>query len=252
MTMQTTQTWNADDYARNAPFVPALGGALLELISTPAPARILDLGCGDGVLTQRLIERGYDVLGVDASDAMVRAARARGIEARREDGHALPFREQFDVVFSNATLHWLTRPDDAIESVRNALRPGGEFVGEFGGAGNVATLVRALVARLDARGIDGAACVPWYFPSAAEYATRLERGGFHVDFIAHFARPTPLPGDVIAWIGTFGESFTRVVPEAERQAYLEEVRAAVHEPLTDASGRCILDYVRIRFRATKR
>jgi trans-aconitate methyltransferase len=248
----TTQTWNADDYARNAGFVPTLGSALLELITTRAPARVLDLGCGDGVLTKQLGERGYDVLGVDASEAMVVAARARGIAARCEDGHTLPFEEEFDAVFTNATLHWLTRPDEAIAGVRRALRPHGEFVGEFGGAGNLATLVRALVAGLETRGIDGAACVPWYFPTAAEYATRLEQGGFHVDFIAHFARPTPLPGDVLDWIATFGESFTRAVPKAEREAYLHEVREAVLGPLRDASGRFTLDYVRLRFRATKR
>lgn len=250
--MAITQTWDASDYKRHAGFVAELGAPLIDLLGLPRGARVLDLGCGDGVLSEQLAGRGYDVLGIDASEAMVQAARERGITAQVCDGHALSLEQAFAGVFSNATLHWLTRPDEVIAGVHRALRPGGVFAGEFGGAGNVATVVHALTAALDARGIAGQAAIPWYFPSPGEYASRLERAGFRVDFIAHFDRPTPLPTDVVGWIGTFGESFTHRLPERERAAYLEEVRARLAEQLVDEAGRWVLDYVRLRFRATKR
>lgn len=248
----SAQTWNADDYATHAHFVPTFGKALLDMLTLPAPARVLDLGCGDGVLTRELCARGYQVLGVDASPEMVSAARANGVAAEVVDGHALPYPPAtFDAVFSNATLHWLTRPDAAIAGVARVLCPGGQFVAELGGKGNTRRVVAALVAGLDARGIAGESLVPWYFPSAAEYAHKLEQAGFRVDVMAHFDRPTPLPGDVLGWIATFGDSFTRAVPEAERADFLQEVRARLAPELLDAHGRWVLDYVRLRFRATK-
>ncbi len=238
------QTWSAADYTRNASFVPALGEALLGLLTVTPPARVLDLGCGDGALTAQLVQRGFDVLGVDASEAMIAAAAERGLPARVVDGHQLPFEREFDAVFSNAALHWMTRPDEVIAGVHRALMPGGELVAEFGGAANVASVVHALVNELERRLI--APPQPWYFPTPAEYATKLEHAGFRVEFIAHFDRPTSIPGDVLDWVATFGERFTSAVPEFERAAYLRDVRAR----LTSLNG--VLDYVRLRVRARKR
>lgn len=250
--MTQAQRWNAGDYRTNAPFVPELGKAVLDLLSVPAGARVLDLGCGDGVLSQELCFRGYDVLGVDASHDMVCAARARGVAALHADGHDLPFApESFDAVFSNATLHWLKRPDTAIASVYRALRPGGQFVAEFGGLGNTQRVVHALVSGLTARGLAGAEAVPWYFPSPGEYATRLERAGFRVEVMYYFDRPTPLPGDLLDWIATFGDSFTNLLSDAARESYLRDVRAELACELVDSNGVWVLDYVRLRFRAKK-
>ncbi|MET0282931.1 MAG: methyltransferase domain-containing protein [Polyangiales bacterium] len=224
--------------------MPALGEALLGLITVAPPARVLDLGCGDGALTEQL--RGYEVVAVDASPQMIEAAQRRGLDARVVDGHALPFRDEFDVVFSNAALHWMTRPDEVIAGIHRALRPRGELVAEFGGAGNVASVVEALSRELAARELP--APQPWYFPSAGEYASKLERAGFRVELVAHFDRPTPLPGDVLDWIATFGERFTSCVRPAERPRFLEDVRARL-APLQQ--GEWVLDYVRLRVRARK-
>ena len=90
---------------------------------------------------------------------------------------ALDFDAEFDAVFSNAALHWMRDADAVIAGVHRALRPGGRFVGEFGGAGNVAAITVALTAVLQRRGIDAGAAIPWFFPSAAEYRGRLERHG---------------------------------------------------------------------------
>jgi SAM-dependent methyltransferase len=246
-----TQTWDPERYARNAGFVAELGMPVVDLLSPQPGERVLDLGCGDGVLTAKLLALGCEVVGVDASAAQVAAARARGVEARVLDGHALDYTEAFDAVFSNATLHWLRRPDEVIEGVWRALRPGGRFVGELGGHGCVATICGALVDALDRRGIDGAARIPWYFPTVEDYGERLARRGFSVPFVKLFPRPTPLPGDITGWLETFAESFTQAVEPGSRGDYLAEVRDRLRPLLSDDEGRWTADYVRLRFAAIK-
>jgi len=242
--------WDPARYAANASFVPRFGEAVVDLLTLPEGARVLDVGCGDGVLSLVLEARGYRVYGVDASPEMVTAARARGIDAHVADAADLSVPGPFDAVFSNATLHWLVRADAVLRGVRAALRPGGRFVGEFGGAGNVEAVVVALASALARRGLDGAAANPWYFPSVAEYAQKLEAAGFRIDGIGTFERPTPLPGSVTDWIETFGQRFLAAVAPAERPSLLAEVEEALAPTLRDAAGRWTLDYVRLRFSTT--
>jgi trans-aconitate methyltransferase len=246
-----TQSWCPDRYAKNARFVSDLGMPVVDLLAPKPGERILDLGCGDGVLTKKLADLGCDVVAIDSSPAQVEGARTLGLDARVGDGEALSFHDEFDAVFSNAVLHWLKRPDLVLSGVYRALRAQGRFIAECGGVGCVHTIRTALVRRLVARGLDGESRVPWYFPTPGDYATRLERAGFRVDSIALIPRPTPLPGDVIGWLETFGESFTSALPLQERGAYLREVQADLEPKLRDASGTWIADYVRLRFHATK-
>ena len=250
--MTTIQTWDPERYERNARFVSDLGQPVLDLLAPRAGERVLDLGCGDGVLTERLVAAGCRVVGVDGSPAQVAAARARGLDAHVMDGQALDFEDEFDAVFSNAAMHWMKRADAVIAGAHRALRPGGRFVAELGGEGCVAHIKGALIAALDRRGIDGAALDPWYFPDVASYSARLEAGGFTVRWIALIPRPTPLPGDVTGWLETFAESFTSALSAHERPEFLAEVREALRPALCDASGNWTADYVRLRFAATKR
>lgn len=244
-----TQTWQAERYAANARFVADLGTPVLNLLA-PAPGeRILDLGCGDGALTQKLAEAGVDVLGVDTAEDLLEAARELGLTVRAMDGHALAFEAEFDAVFSNAALHWMLDPDAVISGVYRALKPGGRFVGEFGGHGNVAACVVALMAMLNARGYDGPARRLWFFPTPDEYADRLRRHGFTVDSIALIPRPTPLPTGMRGWLDTFGENFLALLPETDRAAAVDEVLALLAPVLRDESGNWSADYVRLRFAA---
>lgn len=235
----------------NARFVSDLGAPVLEMLAPRPGERILDLGCGDGALTQRLVELGCEVIGVDASAAQVAAARARGIDARVGDGQALELDGALDAVFSNAALHWMRDTPRLLAGVHRALRPGGRFVAECGGHGCVETIHRSLIECLDARGHDGRAASPWYFPTAEEYGRQLAAAGFEVRSIALIPRPTPLPGDLLGWLETFAESFTRVLPAEERGPYLQDVRARARPALCDADGRWTADYVRLRFAATR-
>lgn len=245
------QSWDPDGYARNARFVSELGEPVLELLAPRAGERILDLGCGDGALTERLVELGCRVVGVDGSPEQVAAARARGIDARVGDGEQLDFDGGFDAVFSNAALHWMKRPDAVIAGVVRALEPGGRFVGELGGHGCVDRIRTALYAALGRRGVRAADVDPWYFPKAEEYAARLEAGGMRVESIALFPRPTPLPGDVTAWLETFAQCFTAAIPAPERSDFLVEVREELRPDLCGDDGVWMADYVRVRFDARK-
>jgi SAM-dependent methyltransferase len=244
----STQEWNALGYAQNARFVTDLGAPVLELLAPQSGERVLDVGCGDGVLTQKIADYGCHVIGLDSSPSLAKAARQRGLEVIEQDATEMDFDRCFDAVFSNAVLHWIKEADTVIQRVARALRPGGRFVAEMGGYGCVTTIQTALVAELDRRGYDGAAAVPWYFPTPEDYRSRLAKAGFHVPYIALIPRPTPLP-DITGWLATFSGCFTALLPIAEREDYLACVRERIRSSLCDANGRWTADYVRLRFKA---
>ncbi len=243
------QTWDPARYQRNAGFVAELGLPVVEWLAPRPGERVLDLGCGDGALTEKLAALGCTVVGVDASAEQIEAALARGLDARVADGATLPFEAEFDAVFSNAALHWMRDPDAVIAGVRRALKPGGRFVAEFGGGANVRRIHEALIAALDRRGLDGRAASPWYFPETGDYRARLEAGGFAVERLELFERPTPLPGPLVDWLDTFGESFLARLPAGERPAAKQEVADAVAPALRNPDGSWWADYVRLRFAA---
>jgi SAM-dependent methyltransferase len=245
------QRWDPAAYERHARFVSELGAPVVELLAPRAGERILDLGCGDGFLTERLAALGCDVVGVDASPEQVEGARRRGLDARVARAQALPFAGEFDAVFSNAVLHWVKDADAAIAAVRRALRPGGRFVAELGGEGCVGAIRAALTAALAPRGLDAAALDPWFFPSVETYGGLLARGGFSVESIALFPRPTPLPGDVADWLETFAQPFLAPLAPEARRPLLEEVRERLRPRLFDPARGWVADYVRLRFRAVR-
>jgi trans-aconitate methyltransferase len=245
----SAQVWNSDSYAKHARFVTELGTPVLELLAPRPGERILDVGCGDGVLTRQIVDRGCHVVGVDSSPALVAAARMRGLEIVEVSAAEMEFGPEFDAVFSNAALHWMKDADAVIERVARACKPHGRFVAEMGGRNCVRTIVAALEAELEQRGQDGVSANPWYFPTVEAYRARLASHGFQVGYMALIPRPTPLPGDVMGWLTTFAVPFTAVLPETERQDYLESVRGRLRPALCDAHGNWTADYVRLRFDA---
>jgi len=246
-----SQQWSSSRYEKNARFVSDLGEPVLELLNPQPGERILDLACGDGALTEKIIARGAEVVGVDGSADMVAAARRRDIDARVVDAYELDFHSEFDAVFSNAALHWMKRdPDAVIQVVRRALKPGGRFVAEMGGHGNVAAITVALCATLENHGVkDPIAIMPWYYPSPDEYRERLNRAGFKTEYIELVPRPTPLPTGMRGWLETFVIPLTHSVPKESRENFLDEVTERLRPVLCDSSGRWTADYVRLRFKA---
>lgn len=241
-------TWSSKGYLQHAGYVPALGTAVLQLLDPQPGERILDLGCGEGSLTGQIVAGGATVVGADASPDMVAAARARGLDARLLNAEALPFHREFDAVFSNAALHWVRNHDAMLDGVHRALKPGGRFVAECGGHGNVAAIQIAVRAVLARRGIEDRNIR--YYPSDTEYAARLIEHGFHVRQIDLIPRPTPLPTGMRGWLETFERATIDSLAGDTRESFLNDVEGLLRSEVCDASGHWTAHYVRLRFAAT--
>lgn len=244
------QTWSAAGYDAHARFVSDLAGAAVEWLAPRPGERILDLGCGDGAVTAALRAMGADVVGVDTSDDLLAAARARGLDVRRMDGQALGFGPEFDAVFSNAALHWMTDPEAVIAGVHRALKRGGRFVAEFGGHGNVAAIVTAMRATARRIGGDPALAGPWFFPTPEVYGEMLATAGFEVRRIGLYPRPTPLRSGMREWLKVFRMPFFEQYG-AGMDEVLDEVVDVLKPVLCDARGNWTADYVRLRVEAAK-
>ena len=246
------QNWDPKAYAQTGAFVHGLAGGVLEWLAAEPGERILDLGCGDGHLTLRIAALGAQVTGVDASPEMVAAAKARGADAIAGNAEALPFADStFEAVFSNAVLHWVRDQDAMMCEVRRVLRPGGRFVAEFGGHGNIAAIQVALMAVLDRHGFAGREDGVNYYPTPASYQARLERNGFQVRQIELIPRPTPLgEGGMTEWLKTFRRGVLETLPESARETVVQETVELLASALRDEEGNWTADYVRLRFIAT--
>lgn len=246
----TQQSWSADSYGTHARFVSDLAGPVVEWLDPKPGERILDVGCGDGVLTSQLARSGAEIVGIDSSGAFVQAARSHGLDIRHMDGEALTFDSEFDAVFSNAALHWMRDAAAVLRGVVRGLKPQGRFVAEFGGHGNVAAIVTAMRAVGMARGGNLDLAHPWYFPAPAVYQTLLETHGFSVKRIGLFPRPTPLATGMAEWLRLFRKPFFEQFLGQEHAA-LAEVVELLRPSLCDDNGNWTADYVRLRVEAVK-
>ena len=242
-----SQTWNAADYAANARFVSDLGQPVLDLLAPRPGERILDVGCGDGALTARLVEAGATVVGADPAPDLVAAAVARGIDARLLDAQSLRFEREFDAVFTNAVLHWIPDLDAALRGIHHALKSGGRFVGECGGHGNVAAMSTALQAVARRHGVR--AHMPWQYPTPADFSRRLVAAGFTPVSVELIPRPTPLPSGMAAWLRTFAGPIFEQLPAEARERAVDETVDLLRWSLCDERGQWSADYVRLRFAA---
>jgi trans-aconitate 2-methyltransferase len=248
--------WDPALYDSKHSFVWKYGQELIELLSPRMGERILDLGCGTGHLTHRIGVSGARVTGFDISQNMIEQARKNypELEFVKGDAAAFAFAEPFDAVFSNAALHWVKRAEEAVACVARALKPGGRFVAEFGGKGNIHSIHSALRRALDELGLSGKSeWNPWYYPSIGEYARLLERHGLAVRSAMLFDRPTPLEeGErgLRLWLEMFaGELLDTLSPETR-----EKVIQCVERQLRNSQfhvGAWIADYRRIRVTARR-
>ena len=248
--------WNTALYESKHAFVWQYGEELLKLLSPQPGERILDLGCGPGQLTAKIATAGTVVMGIDADRTMIEKAKHNypQLQFAVADAQNFQVEQPFDVVFSNAVLHWIPEPDAVIRCIHQALKPRGRFVAEFGGKGCVLAITKALYNVLGEMGYKSSESqIRWYFPSIGEYATRLEEHGFEVSYAVLFDRPTPLSdGDVglANWIQMFANRLLLGL-SAEQQTHV--IQAVEHrlKPTLYKDGTWIADYRRIRVVAIK-
>lgn len=245
------QEWHAQQYNEHAAFVSRLGSPVLKLLNPQPGEAILDLGCGDGTLAYQIQTLGASVVGVDASRSMIASAREKGITALVMPGESLSFSHQFDAVFSNAALHWMTDYKSVLRGVHAALKSPGRFVGELGGAGNIGAILDAMTAVFITNRDFGTFKNPWYFPTVDEYTKALTDAGFKVESIALVDRPTPLGTGLREWLKVFANfAIAHLTPE-QHERFLEQVEAIVKPRLYSTEMGWMADYKRLRFSATK-
>jgi trans-aconitate methyltransferase len=253
--LSSSGKWDAGLYDTKHSFVWENAGGVVDLLAAKPGEQILDLGCGTGTLTAEIAASGAQVVGLDRSAEMIAEARKKfpAIEFEVCDARELRFSEQFDAVFSNAALHWIPEAEQVVEGVARALRPGGRFVAEFGGKGNVHQVVLALQTALAELGVSREGVNPWYNPNIAEYAALLENHGLEVTAGALFERPTKLEDGeqgLRNWITMFCGSFLQRVPAANREKFLAAAEAAARTALWKP-GYWELDYRRLRIAAVR-
>jgi len=251
----TATKWDAGLYDAKHAFVWEKAKGVLELLAPKPGERILDLGCGTGTLTAEIAASGAQVVGVDRSPEMIDEARKKFPELRFEvrDARSLKFSAEFDAVFSNAVLHWIPEAAAVVDGVSRALKPGGRFVAEFGGKGNVSNVVAALETALTQLGVSPAGSNIWYYPSISEYATLVGQHGLEVNEAVLFERPTKLEDGergLANWITMFCASFLQRIPDSQRDDFMRAAENAARPSLWK-SDHWELDYRRLRIAATQ-
>lgn len=254
----STHGWDAETYDRDFAFVAAYGATILGWLD-PAPGeRVLDLGCGTGDLTVRLVEAGAQVVGLDADPAMAAAFARRlpGVPLVVADAQqpwpSGPLTERpFDAIFSNAALHWMPDAPAVARAMAGALRPGGRLAAELGGHGNVATIHDAVAAAADELGLPPPS---WrrYFPTPGAYASVLEAVDLEVRQLELADRPTRLAGpDGLAdWIRLFGAGALGALTSEQRDALVDRA-VALARPTLWQDGSWWADYRRLRVLAVR-
>ena len=257
MNEPTQNAWDASLYNKEHDFVAQYGMDVIELLAPKKGEAILDLGCGTGYLTHAIAEMGAEVFGVDSAATMIEEARINYPKINFEviDGENLPFNEQFDAVFSNAALHWMKNAEAVVTGVWRSLKSQGRFVTEFGGKGNVETIVQSINFVLEQTGYaDNIALNPWYFPSIGQYTGLLEKQGFEVRLAILFDRPTPLKDTEIGlqnWLKMFANPLLKGIPEEKLTGILNAIEQESRPQLYQDNIWCA-DYRRLRIVAIKK
>ena len=247
--------WDAEKYTSDFSFVHQYGNSVIDLIEAEKNSFVLDLGCGNGALTKALYEKGYRVMGMDASEELLELARKNYSSIEFVHGDAVNFTlsEPVDVVFSNAVFHWIDkeRQPDMLKCVYNVLKKGGQFVFEFGGHGNNQRILSALAKIFAEYGYRYK--MSFYFPTISEYATLLEETGFRAKYAVLFDRPTELKGEngLRDWINMFVKTpFSVIKTEEEKKMIIDKTVDVLRDDLY-IDGKWYADYVRIRMKAIR-
>lgn len=246
--------WNAGNYKNQFSFVSQYGEDVISLITAKEKSFVIDLGCGNGALTQKLTEKGYKVIGIDASEDMISLAKSEypNLNFRPEDALSFKLPQKADVIFSNAVFHWIDKDNQEklIENISHNLNYGGELVCEFGGYGCGEMVHSTLEKCFNKRNLEYHH--PFYFPTIGEYAPILEKYGLQTEYATLFERPTVQKSDdgLREWINMFVKKPFEGIDDNVKSDILDETNDILKNSLF-IDGKWYIDYVRIRIRARK-
>ncbi len=258
--------WNPRDYAANSAAQLAWARDLIAKLKLRGDERILDVGCGDGKVTAeiaRALPRG-SVIGVDSSSEMIQFAKdaflareSPNLEFQPMDARALQFTQPFDVLFSNATLHWVDDHPAFLAGAAASLKPGGRLVVSCGGRGNahdVFTALRGTLRLRRWRQYFRRLAAPYFFHGPEAYEKWLPRFGFQPGVVRLADKDTAFTGraGLAAWIRTTWLPYTQRVPAELREIFIAEVveRFALQHP-PDPQDRLTVRMVRLEIDAVK-
>ena len=262
-----TQTkWNAAEYAANSAVQQSWARELIGQLNLRGDEHILDLGCGDGKVTAELaaaVPRG-SVTGADASPAMIEfanktfsPAKFSNVRFRAMDARKIKFERQFDLVFSNAALHWVDDHEAILRGASSVLKLGGRLVLSCGGKGNAHEVFLAIrpVMRLKRwREFFRKMPMPYFFYAPGDYEKWLPKHGFKIKALTLAPKAASYDGanGFATWLRTTWLPFTQRVPENLREEFIAAVTQrylAKHPP--DAAGKIHVRMVRLEIAAVK-
>ena len=244
--------WDSNGYTDSFQFVHKYGEGVLNQLTAPKGSFVIDLGCGNGALTEKLVERGYRTLGIDASPQMLEKAKALHpeLDFRLEDACKFRLAKKADAIFSNAVFHWIDDHKKLVKNISKNLKSGGEFVFEFGGKGCAETVHDAMKQAFSSFGLKYGN--NFNFRSVGEFAPLLEKHGFSVKYAVLYDRPTEQVGEngLENWINMFlGAAFDGI--NEETKAEIIEKVVEICRPKLYTDGKWFVDYVRLQMKAIK-
>ena len=220
--------WNAQKYHETCGRVTEHGIKLVDILRKMRCNRVLDLGCGTGVLTNEIAGFAHEVTGIDSSSAMIEKAKTTypNLEFIVMDACSLHWENYFDVVFSNAVFHFIKTQDILLNNIHKALIKNGTLVCEFGASGNIAGLLDAIAEACKKRG--KAYSLRFYYPTHDEYSDILEKHGFSVESIITYDLDTQLKEGELGlrnWINQIFNVEMEWFDISEREEILKEIEA---------------------------
>jgi trans-aconitate methyltransferase len=259
-------TWDPADYAASSSSQQAWARELIAKLNLSGTEHILDVGCGDGKVTAELARaasRG-SVTGVDSSPDMIRFACHKfptsalpNLQFRVMDARRIRFHCMFDVIFSNAALHWMDDHQAFLQGASRCLRSGGRLLVSCGGKGNAQDVFVALRSEIRLqrwRQFFRKMARPYFFYRPEEYESWLARAGFGIRSLRLTDKDMVWEGHggLAAWLRTTWHPYTQRVPEALREQFIAGVaeRYLSKHPL-DAAGRVHIRMVRLELDAVK-
>jgi trans-aconitate 2-methyltransferase len=238
------------------------GSAIIAELCLTGQERILDLGCGDGELTSQLanlLPHG-EVVGIDASQGMIDVARKKerkNLTFLLKDIDCLDFVEEFDLVFSNAALHWIKDHKRLLQNVRCALRDGGIIRFNFAGAGNCShffNVIRKAIILDKFQPYFHDFEWPWYMPSPTEYGSTVEQSGLKKVKVwgENADRYFPDTHAMVSWVDQPSlVPFLSVVSDVDKKGFRDFVVRRMVEETEQDDGRCFETFRRINVVAEK-